>query len=134
MKEMKIKFIIFTLLLTMISCSKEEGEGGKNNVEGYVMTQELRRSDSQLIAQYPSFDDNIYIIYGTNASHADKDLLSYNGHYSFSKLYKGEYTLFVYSECLSCNSGKEPIFVDFELKERKEDFVVDTIYKIKYVD
>ncbi|MFT4969730.1 MAG: hypothetical protein ACI9O4_001481, partial [Chitinophagales bacterium] len=30
--------------------------------------------------------------------------------------------------------GVEPVFVDLELKERKEEFVTDTIYVKKYIN
>lgn len=131
---MKMKLFVFGLLLLSISCGKEAGEGGKNTIEGYVMTQEIRRSDNQVVAEYPSFEDRVYIIYGENAYHADNFILSYNGFYLFEELNKGKYTLFTYSDCLACESGKEAVFMDIKLKERKEEFKVDTIFKTKYVN
>ncbi len=132
---MKFNLFILTLIITsLFSCEKEEGEGGKNDIEGYVMTREIDRNSLLIVDEYPTFEENIYIIYGDNAFHADKDMLSFNGHYSFKKLYKGKYTLFIYSDCLNCSAGKEPLFTEIELKEKKEDYLVDTIFKIKYIN
>lgn len=131
---MKIKLIVFTLLLLAISCAKEEGEGGKNSIKGYVFTQEISRATNQIISEYPAFEDALYIIYGSNAYYADKFILNYDGFYTFENLNKGKYTIFIYSDCNLCNGGKEPIFKDIELLEKREDFAVDTIYKVKYVE
>ncbi len=126
--------IIALSLLLLVSCSKEPGEGGKNSIEGVIMMQEYTKSTDQFVIEYPAPEERVYIIYGENAYYADETRTNYDGSFLFQYLYKGEYHLFVYSECLACASGVEPIFVDIELKERKEEFVTDTIYVKKYIN
>ena len=47
---------------------------------------------------------------------------NYDGSFEFKNLTKGKYTIFVYSKdsTFSVPGGKEPIFVDFEIIDKKE--------------
>ena len=117
--------IIITLsaILLLISCAKEEGEGGKNTIKGVIITQEFTESTNQFVTQYPSQEKRVYIIYGDNAYYANEVKTNYDGRFKFDYLYKGDYQLFVYSDCLACPGGVESLFVDVTLKERKEVYV-----------
>jgi len=126
-------YLALIIILTLFSC-KEEGEGGKNDIEGYIITQEVNASTLEVVDEYPAFEENVYIIYGDNGYHADVYITSIDGHYFFDNLYKGDYSIFVYSDCLDCDNGEETVFKYFELKNRRENFMVDTIYRTKYVN
>lgn len=127
-------FIVIASVLLLISCGKQEGEGGKNTIKGVIIKQEYTESTNQFVTQYPAPEERVYIIYGDNAYFADEIKTNYDGSFRFEFLYKGDYQLFVYSECLACPAGVEPLFVDIELQERKEIFETDTIYVRKYIN
>lgn len=122
---MKIKIILFSLSL-LIACGKTEGPGGKNDIKGYVYV------EKDFIDNYPAAEKNVYIIYGDNNNYGDKTLTNYDGYYEFEKLHKGNYTIFTYSACqiinANCPSGKEPIFIDVNLPDKKGTTKVDTVY------
>jgi hypothetical protein len=120
-------------LILLVGCSKEPGEGGKNTIEGVVIMQEYTESTDQFIIEYPASEERVYIIYGDNAYYADETRTNYDGSFHYEYLYKGDYTIFIYSECLAYPGGAEPLFIDIELKERKEEFVTDTLYIKKYI-
>lgn len=120
-------------LILLIGCSKEAGEGGKNSIEGVIIMQEFTESGDLFVIEYPAAEERVYIIYGDNAYYADETRTNYDGSFRYEYLYKGDYTIFIYSECLACPGGVEPLFVDIELEERREEFVTDTIYVKKYI-
>ena len=131
---MKKLILLFASVSLLISCTKEPGEGGKNTIEGVIIMQEYTESTNQFVVEYPAPEERVYIIYGDNAYFADDTRTNYDGTFRFPYLYKGDYHIFVYSECLACPSGQEPIFVDVELKERKETYEMDTIYVKNYIN
>lgn len=129
----KVISILFAIVL-LSACSKEPGEGGKNTITGVIVMEEYTEVSNQFVISYPAPEERVYIIYGDNAIFADETRTNYDGTFRFDYLYKGDYTIFVYSECLACPSGVEPIFVDIELEERKETFKTDTIYIKKFIN
>lgn len=129
----KISIIFFSLLL-LFACTKEPGEGGKNTIEGVIIKQDYTESTDQFVIEYPAVEERVYIIYGDNAYYADETRTNFDGSFRFDFLYKGEYQIFVYSECLACPGGTEPIFVDIDLEERKQEFITDTIYVKNYIN
>lgn len=131
---MRKVIVALSLVLFLVSCGKQEGEGGKNTITGVVIMQEYTESTNQFVTEYPAPEERVYIIYGDNAYYADETKTNFDGSFRFEYLYKGDYQLFVYSECLACPAGVEPLFVDIELKERKETFVTDTIYVKNYIN
>lgn len=130
---MKTKIILLALVLTgLFSCSKDGGEGGKNIVHGYVMEQ-WYDTNQNFLGNHPALEKPVYIIYGSTASYSNRYDTHYDGSYYFEKLRKGQYTIFTYQECTNCSEGKEPVFLNFELDERKEETELDTIFVDKIV-
>ena len=121
-------------LIFLVGCSKEPGVGGKNSIEGVIIIEEYIDGTELFVVDYPAPEERVYIIYGDNAYYADETRTNYDGSFRFEYLYKGDYSIFVYSECLACPGGVEPKFMDIELKERKEEFLADTIYIKKYIN
>lgn len=124
---MKNNFIsAIGFLVILFSCGKTEGPGGKNDINGYVYV------ENDLIGNYPIAEKNVYIIYGDNSNYGDKTLTNYDGYYEFKKLHEGDYTIFTYSTCqvidANCPSGKEPIFIDINLPDKKSNTKVDTLF------
>jgi hypothetical protein len=131
---MKKLMIIAWGFMFLISCSKEPGEGGKNTIQGYVIKQDYTTSTDQFVTEYPALEERVYIVYGDNAYYADETRTHFDGSFEFDFLYKGEYKIFLYSECLACPGGIEPVIVDIELLERKEILELDTIYIKNYIN
>jgi hypothetical protein len=129
----KLVSILFGLLL-LSACTKEPGEGGKNTITGVIIKEEYTEAGNDFVTSYPALEERVYIIYGDNAVFADETRTNYDGSFRFDYLYKGDYSIFVYSECLACPGGVEPIFIDIELEQRKEIFETDTIYVKKFIN
>ena len=125
--------ILFGLLL-LSACTKEPGVGGKNTITGVIIKEEYTEAGNDFVTSYPALEERVYIIYGDNAVFADETRTNYDGSFRFDYLYKGDYSIFVYSECLACPGGVEPIFIDIELEQRKEIFETDTIYVKKFIN
>lgn len=125
---MKTKFIFFISILALLfSCGKTEGPGGKNNITGYIYIE-----NETFGTIHPAAEKKVYIIYGDNSNYGDKDLTNYDGYYHFDKLHPGDYTIFTYSACqvidANCPSGKEAVFIDINLPDKKGTTEVDTIF------
>lgn len=131
---MKKLTILFIAIISLISCAKQEGIGGKNTITGVIIKEEYTESTNQFIKSYPAPEERVYIIYGDNAYFADDTRTNYDGSFRFEYLNKGDYKVFVYSECLACNGTVEAVFTEIKLEERKETFVIDTIFVKKYIN
>jgi len=131
---MRKVIIAMASVLFLISCGKQEGEGGKNTITGVIIKEEWTKNTNQFVTEYPASEERIYIIYGDNAYFANEVKTNYDGSFRFEFLYKGDYQIFVYSECLACPGGVEPLFVDIKLTQHKEIYVIDTLLIRKYIN
>ncbi|MBL4586500.1 MAG: hypothetical protein JKX84_05535, partial [Flavobacteriales bacterium] len=52
---------------------------------------------------------------------------SFDGSFRFQYLQKGTYTIFVYSDCDTCDSGTETISQTIEITENNQDIVLDDL-------
>jgi hypothetical protein len=114
----------FTLAFTGVlfflqSCTKVEGPGGSSSIIGTVHVN-VYDIAGNLINDYDAQDEDVYLVYGGGDGFYDDDIkTSYDGTFEFNYLQKGSYKLFVYQDCNSCASGKEPVFVDVEITDKK---------------
>jgi len=129
---MKHTFFIILAISFLAACSKEEGEGGKNTIEGFLYVNLYDKNDGDFIAQYPAQEERVYIIYGDESFYGNDIRSNYDGSFSFSYLYKGDYTIFAYSECQECDSEIEAVFLEVELTKVKETYTTDTLFINKY--
>jgi hypothetical protein len=121
-----IPLLFFVLIL--FGCKKVSGEGGSSTIKGVVIEQ-LYNSLGNVIAEYPSPDQDVFIIYGEKSSYYDDDIsTSYDGTFEFRYLQKGKYSVFVYEDCSSCLSGKKEKLVEVEITEKNQVVDLDTIY------
>jgi len=133
MKKFGILVIVFFVIL---SCNKQEGEGGIASIEGVVMIQNLNelleKSGTPLVAQ----DEDVYISYGDNTTIDDDVTTGPQGQFSFQYLVPGDYTVFAYSDdTLMFNSTELlPISKQISISKRKEKQKADTILLYKHVD
>lgn len=100
---MKKYFIILAVFSSMIfySCEKGPGEGGRTSIIGKVWAEEW--DDISYTQHYDSLDrwaadEEVYIIYGDDASYGDRIRTGPDGVFEFKYLRQGDYTVYVYSE------------------------------------
>jgi len=134
---MNIRFIVYSIfvlyLTSLCACEKEPGEGGTALIKGVVMVADFD-SDDVLKDFYGAQDERVFIIYGDNPIYDDDTRTHFDGSFQFSYLYKGVYTVYVYSKCdfgetdLECPSSEQkPLMTTFEITERGQTFELDTI-------
>lgn len=117
-----LKQIILVLLISigMISCSKEPGEGGTSSIKGKIFGYDINTSGVITDSAYVQ-DARVYITYGDGTTVDDDVRTSYSGDYIFRGLRKGNYTIFVYSQCNSCPFNQEVIKQIIEITENKQE-------------
>ncbi len=116
---------VFALVILIFAgCKKDEGPGGTSTIKGKVIKYDYDGGFqlSQPSKIYPSVDENVYIIYGTDHTTYDDDYkTSYDGTYEFKYLQKGHYRLFAYSkDSTGASTGFPslediPSFIDVEI-------------------
>lgn len=122
---------LLPLLLCAIAfggCKKEEGPGGLAQIRGTILRQDINNNTGQPIGApyaYPEF--NVYIRYGDHDYFDDKTDTNPNGLFTFNWLRTGTYTVFVYSECPSCPSGKKELSSTVTISGRDDVATVPTI-------
>lgn len=128
---MKRLSLVATLLVVLAvafqSCKKVEGEGGSSTISGKIIANKTN-SAGTIIATYDATNHDVYIIYGEGGTvHDDKVETSYDGHFEFNFLEKGNYTIYTYEDCNTCPSGKNTIIKTVEISKAKETVDVGTI-------
>jgi hypothetical protein len=123
-------FLISGILsVTITSCKKTEGEGGKASIYGKVVTENYNGNFTVLNGIYASADVDVYIIYGNETNYGDKQATNYKGEFEFKYLRKGNYKIYVYSKdsSLTTASGDTVMIREVEIKEKKQKVDVGTI-------
>ncbi|MES2556987.1 MAG: hypothetical protein V4604_12605 [Bacteroidota bacterium] len=117
---MKLVAIISLGLLFFTACKKVEGEGGSGSITGKINIQDYNANQTVLLSEYAGFKEDVYIIYGTgDNTFDDKIEASYDGSFEFKYLEPGTYTIFAYSDCLTCNGGEEAIKMTVTVDKKK---------------
>ncbi len=127
---MKIKILLsLFVVLLFLSCSKEEGEGGRASISGKLIIQEYNNDFSIKKNKYAAADENVYIVYGDGDYYNDKTKTNYDGTFKFNYLRKGTYSIFVYSDDSTGEeeSGKTTLWKTVEIKDTKQELVLDDI-------
>lgn len=120
-----IGFILFGVSFLFTACTKEPGEGGTSALTGKVSVMEVNydplEQEYDTVYYYAEKED-VFIIYGSDESavYDDSFETSWDGTYHFEYLRKGDYKLFVYSDCDSCLSGKAPVFLTATVEQNNE--------------
>jgi len=122
-------FALFILLAT--ACSKEPGVGGNSTITGKVIVQELDPFTGEVSSTYEAQEERVYIIYGDNEIFDDEIRTHYDGRFQFSELFKGSYTVYVYSDCSACPSGSEAILTTIEITENNSEVEISEDIIIK---
>ncbi|HRF79484.1 MAG TPA: lipoprotein [Flavobacteriales bacterium] len=123
---MKRVLFVLSVLALLAGCNKEPGEGGKAEIRGRVIEQRYSLSGNPIGDPYAVIGENVYIVYGetTEGVFPDDNVdTGPNGEFRFPWLRKGEYTIFVRSECRDCSGGTKAVIRSASIGDAKE--VVD---------
>ncbi|HEY0976680.1 MAG TPA: hypothetical protein VGE21_04360 [Flavobacteriales bacterium] len=117
----------FCLLLS--ACKKEEGEGGKAEIRGFVT-----RKDGLNGTPYPYMDQRVFIVYGDNDFYDDDVRTDGTGKYVFRWLRKGDYTVYTFGECQGsdCPGGTVQISRQVSIDGRKDVVIVPTMEAVNW--
>ncbi|MBK8846327.1 MAG: hypothetical protein IPO27_07035 [Bacteroidetes bacterium] len=96
MKKIIVCMVIVALAAT--SCKKEPGIGGDASIKGKVYARKYNTTFTNLLSQGYVPDADVYIIFGDDLTYSERIRTNYNGEFEFPHLYKGDYTLYVYSK------------------------------------
>ncbi len=131
---MSKKLIVCSLIVfSLLSCEKEEGEGGQATLKGKVIFRELYSNaflgiKDSIIAEYPYADERVYLSYGDNDIYDDDFRTDYKGEYKFNGLRKGTYTVYSVPPCKDCQKLIEPAQQTVEITDGKGTTEAPTIY------
>ncbi len=125
MKSITTHFVFWSLLFGMLTgCTKPEGEGGSSVIYGKVYAYNYNGS-GVLQDEYYLADEDVFIIYGDEDNYYDDSYkTSFDGSFRFQYLRAGTYTVFVYSDCVSCPSGVEELSQTVEITGNNEDVIL----------
>lgn len=119
---------LFALTLFITGCKKVEGPGGSATIRGWVYA-EVKDGAGNVINEYFAPKEDVYIIYGGDIEkfYDDKTETNNDGVFEFRYMEPGTYTLFSYSYCPTCPSGKEIVFSTIEIKKKQDLIEMDTL-------
>ena len=125
---MKIVYsIILLIAFNLASCEKAEGPGGTSSISGKIWVEDYTSDFTILKAEYWAEEEDVYIIYGNDTIHSDKNITSFDGSYWFQYLNKGTYTIYAYSRDSSTvnpsASGRIPVKVKVTIDDSGENYL-----------
>ena len=128
-------FLMILFFIVITSCNKE-GKGGAATIQGKIQVKLINKITFDTLTTYDAPDERVYIVYGENETFNDDTKTSYNGNYKFDYLYKGNYTIYAYSECIlhldSCPAEIKAVIQNVKINSNKENIDVPTITINKY--
>lgn len=123
MKHMKRIIPLFLCSLFFISCSNDEGEGGRSSIEGYIY--KVKVNDDLSRDTFPANDQRVQILYGNQGLGDDLRTFA-DGYYKFATLREGNYTIIAYTEL---PSGENiPVKREIKVSGNKHTYLAEDIY------
>lgn len=137
MKKVLSIVTVLAAVYLLSSCSKPAGEGGDSTITGKVWVKNYNATFTVLNQEYWAPDEDVYIIYGDDATYGNRIKTGPDGVFEFKYLRKGNYKIYVYSKdkdaYLAGNSNPPniPVYVSVEITDKKQtvDAGTITIYK-----
>jgi hypothetical protein len=127
--------LIGIFAINLISCTKDEGVGGKATIRGKVVVQDYNDDFSMLLSEYNAAEEDVYIIYGNDRTFGDQVETNYDGTFEFDYLLPGDYSIFIYSEDSSLNLLHDTVVIKNITVSKKDDIVdAGTFVKINSLD
>lgn len=123
---MKVQFLLIVALIfaCFTNCRKEEGFGGLASVQGKVYAYDYNNSGI-LVAEGYAGDVEVYIRAEGKSEVLDRIRTAYDGSFEITQLRKGNYEVWVYSDCATCPNGIEPVIRKVSLTEKKSKIELD---------
>lgn len=130
---MRISYWLIALLCLIItaSCEKEPGEGGRASISGKVYVEEYNGNCTELRDEYYGINERVFIIAGDDPSYFDDVRTGPDGTFWFRFLRKGKYKIYALSDNCDVPGETEPIILEVEIKERKQEFETEDIVVIR---
>lgn len=111
MKNFIKNTLIISFILSITSCTKTEGIGGRASIKGKIIVNNINVL-GQVIDSYDAQRQDVFIIYGNDNNTYDDDFkTSFDGSFEFNFLNKGNYQIFTFSECSSCAKGQDSLIL-----------------------
>ncbi|MFC2097345.1 hypothetical protein ACFLSI_03320 [Bacteroidota bacterium] len=135
MKKYYFMFLI-VFISGLLSCEKEEGEGGNSTITGKVYVYNYNVELSNLRWEDYAPDVDVFIIYGSDTVYSDNFKTNYDGSYRFRYLHQGTYTVFAYSKDLNNKNTNRtdlliPVKITVEISSDNQIVYVDDLVIIK---
>jgi len=135
MQKQLLFYILVLIMFLTFSCSKE-GKGGSATINGNIEIRLINKLTLDTLATYKAPDEKVYIVYGDNETFDDDTKTTYNGKYKFNYLYKGNYTIYAYSECIlhldSCPAEVKAVIKKIDVTTTNGTVEIPTITINKY--
>lgn len=100
--DMRQALIVLLCLFLLPACQKEPGDGGKAEIHGTVLRQNVNALGIPQGAPYPYPDTRVYIVYGDHEFQDDDVRTGPDGQFEFRWLRKGDYTVYTFGEQCDC--------------------------------
>jgi hypothetical protein len=124
-----ISLITLIVVISLISCKKGPGEGGRASINGKVFS--VNYNSSFTVPQDSGYlgAQKVYLIYGDDIIVGDDQDSNNEGAFEFNFLRKGKYKVYVYTKTLA-NHLDSAIVQEVEITERKQSVELPD-FKIK---
>ena len=123
MKNFIKNTLIISFFLSITSCTKTEGIGGRASIKGKIIVNNINVL-GQVIDSYDAQRQDVFIIYGNdNDTYNDDFKTSFDGSFEFKFLNKGNYEIFTFSECSSCAKGQDSLILIPVIIEETKDSI-----------
>ncbi len=129
----QITALLFSLLFVFSACKRGEGDGGSSSIKGKVYRIKYNLNFTAALDSGYLDKEDVYIIYGDDATFGDDQKTNYDGTYEFKYLRKGKYKIFAYEN----DSSKYPVTAnkvvlqEVEIKKNKETVEVPDLILVK---
>jgi|688.fasta_scaffold16188_8 hypothetical protein len=118
---------LFSLLtVTLLSCGKMEGYGGKASISGKVYGRDYTPNGNLSSEDYIG-DVRVYISKHGSTQYFDDIRTSYDGSYQFDYLQVGKYDLWAFGDCDNCDWDQMFDLITIEITAKKEVVVAPDI-------
>ena len=125
----KLFLLLSAFVLLSMSCKKQEGKGGDASISGSIAVKHYNSTFTEFISEYPGRDTYVYLIYGDDISYGQRIKTNFEGQFEFKYLYKGNYTVYLYSldSTLTSADGSIAVVREVNIADRKEHIDLGTI-------
>lgn len=128
-----IRFILLisAVCLLFFACEDQPGEGGRASIQGKVFVKDFNGNCTVLLDSFYGIDEEVYIIAGDDPSYFERVRTGPDGTFWFPYLRRGKYEVYALSEPCNVAGELEAVSVRVEIKERKEEIVMDDIVVLR---